>query len=230
MADFASADALIEHLEATSRDPQAYNRYLWTHSSSAAEIARRWPELHEYDVPSGGGGREANRSVLPRECQLAVTALLRGGVPGPRLTPDYSCLPPRTLCHFLPRGECTPAAPHERPHAVVQSRRSYGIRPRHGFFGWFALRCVHYQCDAGQSFSTKSVITVETPPTSKDRLTKVPSTASFRRLPLISMLPLTVLLLMLRRCCWRWRSCGSQIPEAETDLRYSQPLLADGGR
>ena len=127
---------------------------LWTHHASPAEIHRRWPEMIDYDNPSGGASElERNRTGggQPPQCQLAVSALLRGGGRrGPGLTPDASCVPPRALCHYLPRGVCTPARLDERTHAVVQSTRSYGIRPRRGFRGLFALRCVHAKCTASK--------------------------------------------------------------------------------
>ena len=123
---------------------------LWTHHVSPAEISRRWPEMTDYDDPSGGASEfERNRTAggQPAQCQLAVSALLRGGGRhGPGLTPDGSCIPPRALCHYLPRGLCTPARLDERVHAVVQASRSYGLRPKQGFGGLFALRCVHTKC------------------------------------------------------------------------------------
>ena len=68
------------------------------------------------------------------ECALARSALRsiatareRGEQPA-RLAPDLSCLPPRQLCHHLPRGTCVPAGPDEAIRPEMRGRPARGKR------------------------------------------------------------------------------------------------------
>ena len=97
--------------------------------TASQEILDRWPEHAAFRHGDAGyRGAERSECVIAREVlSRQATAARRGEQPA-RLAPDLSCLPPRQLCHLLPKTMCTPGSVGDRVLPETRAAPSHGRR------------------------------------------------------------------------------------------------------
>ena len=131
VASFESVAALAAHLRHVAANETAYTAYQWPRYATADQLKARWPEYAKLDNGAVAVGREGGDCEIARAALRVLREAAAKGQRPPRLVPDTTCLPPRQLCHFLPKGTCMPGslADRIRPIAVARPTNSARLGP-----------------------------------------------------------------------------------------------------